>query len=306
VSVPALLVLANSLDGGVSFSYAQPEKVQDLKKSGMSVEEIQMTWTPKVIKKPWINSTHQLSLQEGDLEVCCYGPEPASEPTLVLLHEGLGCLARWRDFPGRLANETGIGVLAYSRFGYGRSNLCALPRPLDFMTQEAVEVLPELLAAYGIQNYSLAGHSDGGSIATIHASRAKNPDKLILLAPHFFVEQCCVDAITKARVLFEREDLADRLGKYHNDVDTAFRGWCDVWLDPDFISGWNIEEDIKSIHCPVLTIQGDQDIYGTMAQYRSWKEHSNFHQVTMVGCGHDPVAERTEETLAVMIDFLQD
>ncbi len=228
----------------------------------------------------WTAKTHRFGMQAGHLEVCCYGPGPDVAPTLVLLHEGLGCLARWRDFPERLAREANIGVLAYSRFGYGRSSTCTLPRPLDYMTDEAVNVLPVLLAAYGVRDFSLAGHSDGASIATIYAARVQPPSKLVLLAPHFFVEPCSVLAIADARGEFEQGDLANRMDKYHDDVDAAFWGWCDAWLDPDFIEHWNIERDIEAIDCPVLALQGITDSYGTVEQYRGWRGRPNFRLLT--------------------------
>src|SRR4051794_3186439 len=175
-------------------------------------------------------------------------------PTLVMLHEGLGSVRLWRGLPERLHERTGARVLAFSRFGHGQSDPPPKPRTPTFMHEEALEVLPEVLRAAQIEEPPiLVGHSDGASIALIHA--ASHPvSGLALMAPHVFVEQICVDAIHETREAFEREGLRERMARHHRDPGAAFRGWCDVWLDPDFLD-WNLESLLRRIHAPALLIQ---------------------------------------------------
>tara|TARA_E500000305_G_C3990609_1_gene221784 strand:- start:298 stop:1143 length:846 start_codon:yes stop_codon:yes gene_type:complete len=201
------------------------------------------------------------------LETYSVGPPPGETPTLVLLHEGLGCVDLWRDFPQRLFAETGCGVFAFSRAGYGRSDACSLPRPLDYMTREAVSVLPEVLDAIGFMDGILIGHSDGASIAAIYAGAQRDPRVrgVVLMAPHFFTEAMGLAAIAEARTAYSYGDLRDRLAKYHEHVDAAFRGWNDAWLDPGF-EEWNIQNYLDEVTVPVLCLQGDSDQYGTRAQ----------------------------------------
>jgi pimeloyl-ACP methyl ester carboxylesterase len=188
-------------------------------------------------------------------------------PTLVLLHEGLGCTALWRDFPGRLAETTGLGVFAYSRAGYGGSDPDPLPWPLDYMTRHATGVLPEVLDAIGLRRGVLIGHSDGATIAAIHAGRVQDARVagLALMAPHFFTEPMGLAAIAAARQAYDTGDLKPRLARYHADPDCAFRGWNDSWLHPAF-KAWNVTEVIGGIRVPVLALQGEADQYGTRAQ----------------------------------------
>lgn len=161
------------------------------------------------------------------LEWLSFGPSPAEAPTLVLLHEGLGCAALWRDFPQRLAEATGWGVFVYSRAGYGQSDPVSLPRPLDYMTHEAVDVLPEVLDAFGFRRGVLMGHSDGATIAAIHAGSVADfrVRGIILMAPHFFTEDMGIAEIEKAKVGYETSDLRAKMAKYHRDPDNAFLGW---------------------------------------------------------------------------------
>ncbi|MDG2341400.1 MAG: alpha/beta hydrolase [Paracoccaceae bacterium] len=215
---------------------------------------------------PWVkNGT--LTAGGKSLEYACFGPAPRDAPTLVLLHEGLGCVALWRDFPQALAQATGLGVFVYSRAGYGASDPVDLPRPLDYMTIEATEVLSEVLEAVGVKNAVLVGHSDGASIAAIYGGSV--PDyrvrALVLMAPHFFTENTGLAEIAKAKTSFESGDLRSALGKYHKDPDNTFRGWNDAWLHPDF-KDWNIADEIDHLRIPTLAIQGRQDQYGTLAQ----------------------------------------
>ena len=195
-----------------------------------------------------------------------WGPPPEAAPTLVLLHEGLGSVELWRDFPARLAAATGCGVFAYSRFGYGRSDTARLPRPLDYMRREAVDVLPCVLDAAGVRSCVLVGHSDGASIAAIHAGRIgdERVRGLALMSPHFFAEAVCLASIAAIRRDY-RTGLRERLARYHDDVDAAFLGWADAWLDPDFPAAFDLAPDVARIGVPTLILQGESDPYGTIA-----------------------------------------
>lgn len=240
------------------------------------------------------------------LEAACYGPPPGEAPTIVMLHEGLGCVALWRDFPRRLAQATGFGVFAYSRAGYGQSDPVDLPRPLDYMTREAVDVLPEVLEAVGFQYGILLGHSDGASIAAIYAGGVEDfrVRGLVLMAPHFFTEEGGLKAIAEAKAVYDNGDLRARLGKYHGDVDCAFRGWNDAWLDPGFKS-WNIADSIDYLRIPVLAIQGVDDQYGTLAQIREIESriYSPVDVEILADCKHSPHVEQPERTLAAISEF---
>ena len=188
-----------------------------------------------------------------------------NRPTLVLLHEGLGSVAMWRDFPARLAAATGCRTLVYSRYGYGQSDLLQEAFGTDYMHREARAILPELLAALQIENPVLVGHSDGASIALLHAGGGHPVAGLVVMAPHCFVEDISIRSIAAAKVAFETTDLPAKLGKYHRDVNRTFWRWNDIWLHPDF-RAWNIEDCLPLIRAPILAIQGDDDEYGTMAQ----------------------------------------
>ena len=185
------------------------------------------------------------------LEAVAYGPPPEKAPTIVMLHEGLGCVALWRDFPAELAAGTAWGVLAYSRAGYGDSDPVDLPRPLDYMTREALLSLPAVFEAIGFQRGILLGHSDGASIAAIYAGEpfADRVDGLVLIAPHVFTEEPGLASIAEARRDYESGDLRAKLAKYHAHVDCAFRGWNDAWLDPRF-KAWNIEDAVGRWRVP--------------------------------------------------------
>ena len=240
------------------------------------------------------------------LEHACLGPGPDAAPTLVLLHEGLGCTALWRDFPRALVDATGRGVLAYSRAGYGRSAPAILPRPLDYMTREALDVLPAVLDAFGVRRAVLLGHSDGATIAAIHAGRVADDRVrgLVLMAPHFFTEPAGLAEIRAARVAFERDDgLRTRMAKYHDDPDNAFRGWNDAWLHPDFET-WNVSDVIDGIRVPTLAIQGARDQYGTMAQIDVMRRRARAPLETLIldGCRHSPHLERPDEVIAAVAD----
>jgi pimeloyl-ACP methyl ester carboxylesterase len=192
----------------------------------------------------------------------------APRPPLVFLHEGLGSVAMWRDFPGRVAHATGCDAVVYSRHGYGRSDPLTAPRTPRYMHDEALVALPELLERLAIDRPILVGHSDGGSIALIHAGAGGRPlTGVVTLAAHVMVEDISIASIAAARSAYAATDLRGRLSRYHADVDSAFLGWNRIWLAPEF-RDWNIEAYLPGIRCPVLAIQGEDDEYGTMEQMR--------------------------------------
>lgn len=233
------------------------------------------------------------------LEVRRYHPAHASDPrpTLVMLHEGLGSVAMWRDFPQHLAEATGCETLAYSRYGYGTSDRLLGRRGVDFMHREARETLPELLAALGIERPILFGHSDGGSIALIHAGSGFEVSGLIVLAPHLFVEELSISSIAAAKLAYETTDLRERLKRYHDDVDGAFWGWNDIWLDPAF-RAWNIEEEVARVRCPLLALQGADDEYGTPRQVRRIAELAPQADVLLLqDCRHAPHRDQPQAVL---------
>lgn len=240
------------------------------------------------------------------LEAFCYGAAPSEAPTIVMLHEGLGSARLWRDFPQRLAAETGFGVFVYSRAGYGQSDPVDLPRPLDYMTHEATAVLPDVLAAISFEQGILLGHSDGASIAAIYAGSIEDMRirGLGLIAPHFFTEPDGLAAIRAAKNTYETGDLREKLAKHHKDVDNAFRGWNDAWLDPGF-EEWNIGEVIDYLRIPVLAIQGREDQYGTMAQIAEIESrlYSPLDVTIIEQCGHAPHSDKLDETLAAVSEF---
>ena len=243
-----------------------------------------------------------------NLEFELLTPFADSDTTLVFLHEGLGCLAMWRDFPRRVAAASGCRALIYSRAGYGGSAPCPLPRPLNFMHEEGLTVLPQILDAAGIPRAILVGHSDGASIALINAGGAAEPRLagLILMAPHVFIEELTIRSIRAAASAYQATDLRARLARYHGDrVDSTFHGWTDAWLDDGFKT-WNLEAFLPAITVPVLLIQGEDDNYGTIRQLDRIQvqlPHAA-DQLLLPGCGHAPFRERPEETLQAMVGFL--
>lgn len=233
-------------------------------------------------------------------------PGNPAAPTLVLLHEGLGSVALWRDFPAKLAQATGCPVVVYSRYGYGRSDPIIAPHKLDYMHDEALIALPELRGALGLEDVILVGHSDGASIALIHAGNGKWPVRaLILEAPHVFVEEVSVKSIAEARAAYAGGELRQRLARYHADVDSAFRGWNDAWLDPAF-RAWNIEEYLPGVRCPVLAIQGAGDEYGTLAQLEAIERgvKGPFAKLVLEGCKHSPHRDQEKAVLKAMAEFI--
>ncbi|MBC5781903.1 alpha/beta hydrolase [Ramlibacter sp. USB13] len=228
-------------------------------------------------------------------------------PVMVFLHEGLGSVAMWRDFPARLCAAAGLRGLVYSRPGYGQST----PRPHgekwlpDFMHRQAREVLPALLRALGVERPWLFGHSDGGSIALLHAAAFPQAVQgAVVLAPHILVEDISVRSIEQARETYLRTDLKQKLGRYHADVDSAFWGWNDVWLSPAF-RAWSIEEEIGAIRCPVLAIQGLDDEYGTLEQIRGIARRVPQAQLLeLPQCGHSPHKDQPEAVIEAVRRFV--
>jgi len=241
------------------------------------------------------------------LEYRMIGPRPDSAPTLVVLHEGLGSVGLWGDFPAQLAAATGAGVFVYSRAGYGRSSPVALPRPLDYMQREALDVLPKLLETIGFRRGLLIGHSDGASIATIYAGSVQDHRirGLVLIAPHFFVEDISVASIAQARDDYAKTDLREKLARWHADVDNAFRGWNDAWLDPDF-RRWDITEMLAYVRVPMLIVQGEADQYGTERQIAVAQEecYCPVDVALLPNARHAPHREAPDLTLNIIGDFV--
>ena len=241
------------------------------------------------------------------LEGRCFGPAPSEAATIVFLHEGLGSMGLWRDFPEKVSRATGLGVFAFSRRGYGGSDPVELPRPLDYMKREAVDVLPDVLNVIGVRRAALLGHSDGASIAALYLGNVQDLRirGLILLAPHFFTEPQGLASIAAAKRAFEAGDLRARLARRHQDVDGAFWGWNRAWLDPGFAT-WNIEEAIDYIRVPVLAIQGREDQYGTLAQIEALEErlYAPLEKLVLDDCRHAPFIDKPVETLAAIADFV--
>ncbi len=229
----------------------------------------------------------------------------SSQITWVLLHEGLGCVELWREFPVMLTADTGDSVFVFSRQGYGRSDSVALPRPLDYMEREATNVLgavlDKLLERLPGQQFIVLGHSDGGSIAAYHAGLCPHPQLLgaLLVAPHFFTEEIAINAIRAARIAFESGNLRERLALFHfSNVDCAFHGWCDAWLDENFLR-WDIRHCLPSIQIPMVLVQGDSDKYGTLQQLHSATELSGgWTDVQVIAdCDHSPHRESPDALL---------
>lgn len=243
------------------------------------------------------------------LEYEWVGVGPADGPTIVLLHEGLGSVAMWRDFPAQVSKAAGLRVLAYSREGYGKStSASALPRPVDFMHHEARIVLPTLLSALDVRRPILLGHSDGGSIALIYAGSGLDPEPegVIVIAPHVFAEPKTLVAIAKARVLWEETDLRSRLACYHDDPDGAFYTWNLAWMMPDFQT-WSIEDLLPNITAPTTIIQGVDDEYGSIAQPQAIERRAPGYVRTAMlqACGHIPHRDQLAQTLSAIVDHIK-
>ena len=230
----------------------------------------------------------------------------AALPTLVFLHEGLGSIRQWRDFPRRVAEATGCRALVYDRYGYGNSDVLQEDRAgVDFMHREALVALPDLLAKLEIQNPVLVGHSDGASIALIYAGSFPVRG-LVLMAPHVYVEEFNLNSIRKITAAFEASGLKAGLAKYHRDAEKTFRLWSGAWLDPAFPK-WNIESVLPGIRCPVLAIQGEADEYGTMAQLEAIARQvkGGCELLPLPGCGHAPFKDKPGEVLSAVTAFVK-
>jgi pimeloyl-ACP methyl ester carboxylesterase len=240
------------------------------------------------------------------LEYRMIGPRPDDAPTIVMLHEGLGCVGLWGDFPDKLAAAAGAGVFIYSRAGYGKSSPVPLPRPLTFMHEEARMVLPRILDAIGFRRGLLLGHSDGASIAAIYAGSVQDHRVrgLVLIAPHFFTEEMGLAEIARTKQAYETTDLRQKLARWHADVDNAFRGWNDAWLDPDFRK-WGLTEELAYIRVPILIVQGADDQYGTTRQIEVAQEecYCPVEVSLLLGVRHAPHREATDETLRIVAGF---
>lgn len=239
------------------------------------------------------------------LEVVRHGPTDGT--ILVFLHEGLGSVSLWRDFPAEVARATGLGALVYSRPGYGASDPVPLPRPLTYMHDDAA-ALPGILDAHGVTSAILVGHSDGGSIALLHASTGDPRVRaLVLEAPHVFVEDLTVRSIAEARDAYLHGDLRARLARHHVDVDVAFWGWNRAWLDPGF-RAWNIEACLPAIRVPMLLVQGREDPYGTLAQLDAIERAvaGPVRRTVLDACGHSPHRDQPDRTLAAIAAFVRD
>ena len=233
--------------------------------------------------------------------------EDSGKPTLVFLHEGLGSIRQWRDFPAKVAQATGCRALVYDRYGYGQSEVLQEPRrTVRFMHDEALHALPELLHRLQIEAPLLIGHSDGASIALIHAGGGHRARGVVAMAPHVFIEPVCLASIRKAAETFETTDLEARLGRYHRDSRRTFYGWADVWLDPQF-GRWDIREDfLPNVACPVLGIQGRDDEYGTLAQLDeiARRVKGPCELVKLEKCGHAPFRDQPEAVLEKVSRFI--
>ena len=229
----------------------------------------------------------------------------ASAAPVVMLHEGLGSVAMWKDFPHRVAHSANRNVLVYSRAGYGRSSPAKRPYGVRYMHDEALVVLPRLLDACAIERPILLGHSDGGSIALIHAAAAGRPVAgLVLMAPHVIVEDVSIESIAAAKVAWRTTDLRAKLARYHDDVDGAFTGWNDIWLHPDF-RDWNIEDLVRDVRCPILAIQGEDDEYGTFDQIeRIERLAPDVERVRLADCRHSPHRDQPEVVLEALVRFV--
>ena len=255
----------------------------------MTPEFVEITWRERRVR----------------IEHAWIAPDRQAAPLLVFLHEGLGSLAMWKDFPARLCAAVGARGLVYSRPGYGRSTPRAAEEAwgLDFMHRQAHEVLPALLAALGVDAERdrpwLFGHSDGGSIALLYVARFPQAVAgAVVLAPHILVEDLSVASIAKAREAYETSGLRERLSKYHDDPDSAFWGWNRIWLHPPF-RDWSIEDEIAAITCPLLAVQGLDDEYGTLEQIRGIARRvPQTRLLELPDCGHSPQRDQPDAVIA--------
>lgn len=261
-----------------------------------------------------------LTIQGKKIEVQRLTSDDRSKPTIVFLHEGLGSVSAWRDFPAQLAERTGCSAVVYSRYGYGNSEPLSEPRNSHYLHDEALHALPELLTKLSVENPILLGHSDGASIALIYsgmngagpsgvgangAAANRRVRGLIVIAPHVFIEHASVTGVAAAKVAFETTDFAEKLARHHRDTESAFLGWSNIVLNPDFHS-WNIEEYVSRIACPVLAVQGVNDEYATLAHLDAISRltQAPVERLHLSNCGHSPHRERPEELLNAVSAFI--
>ncbi len=249
----------------------------------------------------------KLELNQGSIEVKVLQPKVPSDIAIVLLHEGLGSISMWRFFPEQLSAMTGYQIVVYSRYGYGNSSSCKTPRPLDYMEQEALDPLPQLIEHIDARRLILLGHSDGASIASVYAGSNYDPrlNAIILIAPHFFTEQKAIAAIKQATAAYKNGNLRQGLERHHGaNVDTAFFGWNDAWLHPDF-RHWDITQYLASITVPTLVIQGSEDEYGTEAQIEIAKAQIPAAVEThlMTGLKHSPHFDKPDVVTEIIANF---
>lgn len=241
-----------------------------------------------------------------------YAEHPAHQvnrPPLVFMHEGLGSVAMWRDFPQKVAAVTGCRTIVYSRIGFGRSSLRRAPYTPRFMHEEALEILPALRRALGVERPVLVGHSTGASMALIHASMPESDVAgLVVMAPLTFVEAFNLDSIRNARTVYATTEMRAKLARYHDDVDHVFFGWNDIWLHPDFAS-WSIEKELSGIRCPIVAILGEDDEYSTPAQIAAIERNAvnaaSFHDLRLADCRHSPQRDQPAiviETIARAVE----
>jgi pimeloyl-ACP methyl ester carboxylesterase len=232
-------------------------------------------------------------------------PASPDGPVIVFLHEGLGSARLWRDFPDALCARTGCGGLVYSRRGYGASSPPAEARRPDYLHREALDALPALLTRLGIVRPMLFGHSDGASIALIHAGAGHDVAGLVLMAPHVFVEEVTLAGIRAAKQAWDDTDLAERLGRHHADARRVFHDWHDVWTSPDF-RDWNIEASLPAIEAPMLVLQGADDAYGTVAQLEAIAREAGGGCETLLleACGHAPHRDQRDAVLDAAARFI--
>lgn len=241
------------------------------------------------------------------LETRWIGAPAGPEPVLVFLHEGLGSVSLWRDFPDRVAAATGLPAFVYSRAGYGRSSPVALPRPLDYLEREGRDVLPRVLDAAGIGSAILVGHSDGASIALVHAAHdaGRRVRALAVLAPHTFVEDLCVAAIAEVRETYRHGDLRARLERHHGaNVDCAFRGWNDTWLNPGF-RALELRPLLPRITVPVVVIQGEDDEYASLEQVDAVANGVGgpARALVLPRCGHSPQRDQPQQVIDAVVEL---
>jgi pimeloyl-ACP methyl ester carboxylesterase len=229
-----------------------------------------------------------------------------NQPTLLLLHEGLGCVAMWRDFPAKLAAATGCRLIVWSRAGYGHSDPWPEPRTPRYMHREAEEALPALLAALNIERPLLIGHSDGGSITLIFAGAFPDlPAGIAVMAPHEFVEDITLAGILAAKTAWTATDWPQKLARYHLDAPRVFSDWNDTWLAANF-RDWNIEDTLPKIRCPVLAIQGENDEYATMRQIDVIAEQvPGAELLKLSDCGHSPHKDQEAAVLRALVGFVR-